>query len=544
MWLCMSCAILEHMFEQPTTDLFPPQEWGSDAVEDAMVSLYGQVSAAQCQWLCWVAATESARGWEGTPAMASVLGYRCGMPTREARKTVALARRLQEMPKIRTAFFEGKLCSAQVLAMARVATPEIEDELINLARVATGPMLERALRTYRWLLVAHSEAAQNEAALLGREARGLAYSFDEEGFFHLSGTFCGEAGLVIEAALRQVAAELKEEAAALEPPDSPTETTQRPWEARQADALLAICESVRDTERTARPGAARQEVVVHVDAALLSGAEPAEGAGEGAGEGATEAARCELAGAEAPLAPESARRITCDATVVTVVEDADGQPLSVGRRSRAIPGHIRTALASRDQGCVFPGCGATRFVEGHHIVHWAKGGATSLSNLLSLCWHHHVLLHEGGYRIVVGEPGRFTFLRPDGSQVGARAEDDEEGEEGEGKGEVTSTAQLGFPVERRDTLCPYSGGRMNLGDVIAGLYNHDGRFSGVPRQVLQEAVQPPRQEPEEPEEPDPWAEEAEDEDDGYQLGPAHYDWENWSPPPIPPPDPPQPGPPD
>lgn len=542
------------MFEQPTTDLFPPQAWGNDAVEDAMVALYGQVSAAQCQWLCWVAANEASRGWEGTPAMASVLGYRCGMPTREARRTVALARRLQEMPKIRTAFFEGKLCYAQVLAMARVATPEIEDELIHLARVATGPMLERALRKYRWLLVSHSEAAQNEAALLGREARGLAYSFDEEGFFHLSGTFCAEAGLVIEAALRQVAAELKEEAAALEHPDSPTETTQRPWEARQADALLAICESVRDTERTARPGAARQEVVVHVDAALLSGAEPQEEPGEVAGESAGEEhgqepgeearqepgelirehARCELEGAEAPLAPESARRITCDATVVAIVEDADGQPLSVGRRTRSIPGHIRTALQSRDQGCVFPGCGATRYVEGHHIVHWAKGGETSLSNLLSLCWAHHVLLHEGGYRIVVGEPGRFAFLRPDGSEVGARS-DDEEDEEGEGKPEVTYVAQLGFAVEPKDTLCQYSGGRMNLGDVIAGLYCQDGRFSGVPRQVLQEAVQPPK---EEPEEADAWAEEAEDEDDGYELGPAHYDWENWSPPPMPPPDPP------
>lgn len=32
----------------------------------------------------------------------------------------------------------------------------------------------------------------------------------------------------------------------------------------------------------------------------------------------------------------------------------------------------------------------------HHIRHWARGGATDLSNLVLVCHHHH-LLHEGGW---------------------------------------------------------------------------------------------------------------------------------------------------
>ncbi|HEU5001688.1 MAG TPA: hypothetical protein VFW71_02770, partial [Actinomycetota bacterium] len=78
------------MFEQPTTDLFPPEDFGTEALGDAVVSLLGQVAAAQCQALCWVAAYETARGWEGTPAMASFLGYRAGMGSRAAREMVAL----------------------------------------------------------------------------------------------------------------------------------------------------------------------------------------------------------------------------------------------------------------------------------------------------------------------------------------------------------------------------------------------------------------------------------------------------------------------
>ncbi|MGB7216649.1 MAG: HNH endonuclease signature motif containing protein [Gammaproteobacteria bacterium] len=46
-----------------------------------------------------------------------------------------------------------------------------------------------------------------------------------------------------------------------------------------------------------------------------------------------------------------------------------------------MPAAIHRALWARDRGCRFPGCGRTRFVEAHHVVHWARGGETSLDNL-------------------------------------------------------------------------------------------------------------------------------------------------------------------
>jgi hypothetical protein len=53
-------------------------------------------------------------------------------------------------------------------------------------------------------------------------------------------------------------------------------------------------------------------------------------------------------------------------------------------------------------------------VDGHHVQHWAQGGETSLSNLVSLCRFHHRLLHEGRVHMQVLDDGAFRFVRPDG----------------------------------------------------------------------------------------------------------------------------------
>jgi len=45
--------------------------------------------------------------------------------------------------------------------------------------------------------------------------------------------------------------------------------------------------------------------------------------------------------------------------------------------------------------CGFQGCATSEWLHAHHIVHWAKGGATDLTNLVSLCGFHHHLVHEG-----------------------------------------------------------------------------------------------------------------------------------------------------
>ena len=105
--------------------------------------------------------------------------------------------------------------------------------------------------------------------------------------------------------------------------------------------------------------------------------------------------------------------------LMMVAVDTKGQPLDVGRKTRAIPSAIRRALALRDRGCRFPGCTHTRHVDAHHIEHWFHGGKTKLDNLVSLCSQHHRGLHEGGYTIEVAHDGELVFLNSKGHVINA-----------------------------------------------------------------------------------------------------------------------------
>ena len=188
---------------------------------------------------------------------------------------------------------------------------------------------------------------------------------------------------------------------------------------RRADALVELAAAqLRSGEHRDVHGQRPHLTLTVSAAALRSGAD-------------ADAQPAELRGV-GPIHPETARRIACDAvrTVVTVAPSADGAasaadgsvpagvdrgrgdgfvstratPLSVGRATRTVPAHIRTALHLRDHGCRFPGCDAPpAWTDGHHIIHWADGGPTELENLVSLCRRHHRAVHEQGWRIHIAD---------------------------------------------------------------------------------------------------------------------------------------------
>ncbi|MYB99037.1 MAG: DUF222 domain-containing protein, partial [Gemmatimonadetes bacterium] len=144
----------------------------------------------------------------------------------------------------------------------------------------------------------------------------------------------------------------------------------------------------------------RYQVVVHADAATL--AERGE------------TGRSELDGVR--VSAETSRRMACDAARVAMCH-RDGEVVSVGRRTRTIPPHIRRALEERDRGCRYPGC-ASRFTEAHHVKHWADGGETSLANTILLCRRHHRLVHEGGTRMALDRDGKAAFFTRAGAVLG------------------------------------------------------------------------------------------------------------------------------
>jgi hypothetical protein len=100
-----------------------------------------------------------------------------------------------------------------------------------------------------------------------------------------------------------------------------------------------------------------------------------------------------------PFLSESDRRqVSCDAEC-DIWFRRHGQVIGSGRATRTINRRLRRALEHRDQCCVVPGCGATRGLHAHHVVHWEDGGLTELSNLVLLCPFHHRLHHRGGITI-------------------------------------------------------------------------------------------------------------------------------------------------
>ena len=111
-------------------------------------------------------------------------------------------------------------------------------------------------------------------------------------------------------------------------------------------------------------------------------------------------------GGEAPLPDATVERLGCDATVARIVMGPGRVPLDLGRDQRLFSPAQRRALAVRDGGCRWPGCGrAARYTDAHHVVAWSRGGRSDLGNAVLLCRHHHRLAHEGGWRLAVVDPG-------------------------------------------------------------------------------------------------------------------------------------------
>jgi hypothetical protein len=167
--------------------------------------------------------------------------------------------------------------------------------------------------------------------------------------------------------------------------------------------------------------------------------------------------RCEIE--QGPSIPvETARRLACDASLLSVLENEHGEPLDVGRKTRSIPPAIRRALRTRDAGCRFPGCTHQRYIDAHHIEHWADGGQTKLSNLVTLCRLHHRLVHEGQIRIETPSSGGWRFVRPDGRhyEMIRRTAPAYTGEE-----LAHTHAELGIRIDRNTAATRWRGERMD-----------------------------------------------------------------------------------
>ena len=344
---------------------------------DEIATLSAHLTAGMCRWLELVAEVDRREKLVACTT-AQWLAWRCGLTPRTAREHVRVARCLEGLPVIREAFSRGELSFAKVRALTRIAEAGSEEELLRMAFAMTAAQLERAVRAYRRVTTEEAAALQDRAF--------FDWHWDEDGSLVLRGRLAPEDGALFVRALDAAHAILREGGGGSAEPRQ----TNADAAATMADLALSGAD---------RAGGERHQVVVHVD----------EGALAGGGGG------CELD--EGPgLSAETARRLSCDGSVVELRE-RKGRPLSVGRKTRSVPPALRHALRRRDHGCRFPGCERQRFVDAHHVEHWARGGETSLDNLVLLCRRHHRLVHEGGYGVERLPRGKLRFLDPDGAPV-------------------------------------------------------------------------------------------------------------------------------
>jgi hypothetical protein len=314
--------------------------------------------------------------------LAGFVAYRCGVTRREAGEYLRVAEALQELPATRTAFSRGELTFTKVRALTRVATASTEEVLIDLAGALTASQLERALRVYRRIAV--------EDARETHELEFVDYHFDEDGSLYLRARLAAEDGTMLvkalDAARERVLERRREQRAAAARAAEEDDASSLHAQTRDRSLSVETFAELAGTALAASPGVHSPEparIVVHVDAAALT----TDGRGRSELEDGPE------------IAPETARRLGCDAELVAQVE-RDGLPLGVARKRRTVPPALRRLLEARDdQTCCFPGCERRRHLQAHHRTHWAHGGETSLDNLVLLCFHHHRLVHEGGFTI-------------------------------------------------------------------------------------------------------------------------------------------------
>jgi len=110
--------------------------------------------------------------------------------------------------------------------------------------------------------------------------------------------------------------------------------------------------------------------------------------------------------------------ITCDATMA-VTWTRHGVPIAQGSTADTIPAATRRHVIARDGGCRVPGCGVTRRLDVHHVVHRVAGGTNDTWNLLAVCPHHHRVHHRGELGISgnADDPDGIVFTNAQGRPI-------------------------------------------------------------------------------------------------------------------------------
>jgi hypothetical protein len=530
----------------------------NDQLADKITTLAGQINAANYRFLKLIAEFDRREGWVGfgIRSCAHWLNWKCSIGMTAAREKVRTARALEGLPGINAGFEKGELSFSKVRAMTRVATELNEPFLLMVADYGTAQHMEKLVKTFRTVSrcddgmnacvnscmesrvndggntalnktldtnndeFGRSEAKrEQELFRLQQENRTVTCYQNDDGMWTIQAKLPAEEGSLLVKVLKELGDKIAEPAASDEanlsmgPVEGKSVTAETPsdentsfipdkltFPQRRADALVALSEhylasSTASTVSSLKPSlsslkaAERCQLVLHVH----TGDEPKQGANLAGELDASLDGRW--------LLPDAAKRLACDASLLIVKEDSAGNVLDIGRKSRIIPPAMSRALAIRDGGCQFPSCCESRYVEGHHIKHWADGGDTKLDNLVTLCRYHHQELHRGAFFLSVkptrsdGKPVHFRerlffskvdryfdspFNRSKDFVIAANPAKFTCACHSFSELEKTLNDEMSEPITEKTAVTKWTGERMDLSMTIEGLMNYQPKPSPPP----------------------------------------------------------------
>ena len=369
----------------------------TDGPEARLCAAMGVVNAATAEVVAAIAdALAHPAGWQGDTIVTPEhwVALRCGVTATRARRLVAMARALTDLPVTASMFAEGALSEDQAQLVCAQVDAAHDAEVAELARRCTINQLRRVLPT----VVPPDPAPEPDDPASGGEEGGASagaglgdtpgrreasFGNHEDGRWWARILLPSDEGALVQKALEASRGALFRARHPDDDGDEPHDTVG--W----SDAVLHMAEAaLSNTEGTGRLPADRYQAIFHVDADDF------------------ERARLHLG----PLLPRSIQDyLTCDVTGRVVLE-RHGTPVHIFARQRTVDDRLRKLIEQRDRGCRVPGCGAKRGLHVHHLLHWEDGGDTACENLCCLCPAHHRLHHMGRLGIS-GDPTTPDGLR-------------------------------------------------------------------------------------------------------------------------------------
>ncbi len=304
-------------------------------------------------------------GATGARSLTALVAWKTGVSPRNAEVMVAVAHRLEEFPRCAEAMREGRLSLDQVGVVAEHAGEGSDEHYAQFAASATVTQLRTAVKL----------EPRPEPESKPDPERSIKKTTHDDGSTTYTIRLPKLEAAKFDAALASHQDALVADWKRDHENDDRVSDEAPPFP-NQVDAFMGVVEAGWDTDVARRPHGQHTTVVVHLDLDHDSAA-------------------VHLGSA---LTDEERRMLLCDATCEVWLEKR-GQPIGAGRSTRTISRRLRRALEHRDRCCVVPGCGATRGLHAHHVIHWENGGLTELHNLVLVCPYHHRLHHRGGITI-------------------------------------------------------------------------------------------------------------------------------------------------